>query len=104
MSYVDLAILSNVPKIIWIKRSYYYDKIIIFIMMIGMIRDIVEKSSFGVCSSIARKMGISSSRVRLYFIYTSFITMGSPLIIYLVVAFWLNLRTYLRKGYHILID
>jgi hypothetical protein len=53
MSYVDLAILSNVPKIIWIKRSYYYDKIIIFIMMIGMIGDIVEKSSFGVCSSIA---------------------------------------------------
>ena len=72
--------------------------------MIQLLRDNIEKSSFGVCSSIARKMGISSSRVRLYFIYTSFITMGSPLIIYLIFAFWINVRTYLRKGYHLLIE
>ena len=72
--------------------------------MIQILRDFVEKSSFGVCSNIARRMGISSSRVRLYFIYTSFITMGSPVIIYLIIAFWINLKTYLRKGYHLLIE
>jgi len=69
-----------------------------------MLRDIVEKSSFGVCRMIGIKMGISITRVRLYFIYTSFITMGSPLIVYLVCAFWINLKTYLRKGYLLNID
>lgn len=72
--------------------------------MIEALRSIVEKSVFGVCSLIAQKVGISSGKVRLYFIYTSFITMGSPLIIYLILAFWINLKTYLRKGYHILIE
>ncbi|MGA0257042.1 MAG: PspC domain-containing protein [Saprospiraceae bacterium] len=69
-----------------------------------LIRNFIEKSVFGVCSSIARAMGIRSSRVRLYFIYLSFVTIGSPIIIYLIMAFWLNLRKYLRKGYHLLID
>jgi len=72
--------------------------------MIEGLRNIVEKSVFGVCSFIAKKVGISSGRVRLYFIYTSFITMGSPLIIYLILAFWINVKSYLRKGYHILIE
>ncbi|MBT8233411.1 MAG: PspC domain-containing protein [Saprospiraceae bacterium] len=68
------------------------------------LRNIIEKSTFGVCSSIGSKMGIRSSRVRLYFIYLSFVAMGSPIIIYLVMAFWINLKTYLRKGYHVLLD
>ena len=72
--------------------------------MINLIRNIVEKSSFGVCSSIANQMGIRSSRVRLYFIYTSFVTMGSPIVIYLILAFWLNLKKYMRKGYHLILD
>ena len=72
--------------------------------MINTLRNIVEKSVFGVCSTIASKMGIRSSRVRLYFIYVSFVAMGSPIIIYLVMAFWINLKTYLRKGYQVLLD
>jgi len=72
--------------------------------MIKTIRNIVEKSVFGVCSTIGSKMGVRTSRVRLYFIYLSFVAMGSPIIIYLVMAFWINLKTYLRKGYHILLD
>ena len=66
------------------------------------IRNFVEKSIFGVCSSIGEKIGIRSTRVRLYFIYLSFVTFGSPIILYLVMAFWLNLKKYMRKGYHIL--
>lgn len=58
----------------------------------------VEKRVYGVCSYLGEKFGISSSRIRLYFIYTSFITMGSPVIIYLVLAFWLNLKKYVRGG------
>ncbi|MEM6964678.1 MAG: PspC family transcriptional regulator [Bacteroidota bacterium] len=62
------------------------------------IKDLVEKSAFGVCSYLGRKMGIASGRVRLYFIYTSFVAMGSPIIIYLFVAFWLNVKKYIKRG------
>jgi len=56
----------------------------------------MEKYGFGVCQYLGHKMGIRSSVVRLYFIYTSFITMGSPLIVYLFTAFWLDIRSHLR--------
>jgi len=29
----------------------------------------------------------------------TFVTLGSPIIFYLILAFWLNFRQYLRKGY-----
>ena len=57
-------------------------------------RSLVERSAFGVCQAIGDKLGIKASKVRLYFIYTSFIAMGSPLILYLVLAFWLNIKKY----------
>lgn len=60
------------------------------------IKYFVEKRVYGVCSYLGERFGISSSRIRLYFIYTSFITMGSPIIIYLVMAFWLNVKKYIR--------
>lgn len=60
-------------------------------------KDILERSAFGVCSYLGEKMGISSSRVRLYFIYVSFVALGSPILVYLFTAFWLNLRRYIRK-------
>lgn len=65
--------------------------------MIDAIKYFFEKKAFGVCTYLGEKMGISSSRIRLYFVYTSFITLGSPLIIYLVLAFWVNLRKYIYK-------
>lgn len=58
----------------------------------------VEKRAFGVCNYLGEKLGISSSTIRLYFIYTSFITMGSPVIIYLIIAFWMNIKSYLKPG------
>ncbi len=64
----------------------------------------VEKHVFGVCSYLGDRFGISSGRIRLYFIYTSFITMGSPIIIYLVIAFWLNIKKYSRHTRHTLWD
>lgn len=57
----------------------------------------VEHHVFGVCTKIGEKLGISTSSIRLYFVYVSFITVGSPIIIYLVLAFWLNIRRYLRQ-------
>lgn len=58
-------------------------------------RHILEKSAFGVCQWLGEKMRIDPARIRLYFIYASFITFGSPLVLYLVTAFWLNIRKYI---------
>ncbi|MDP1726436.1 MAG: PspC domain-containing protein [Bacteroidota bacterium] len=64
----------------------------------------VEKHAFGVCSYLGDRFGISSGRIRLYFIYMSFIAMGSPIIIYLMIAFWLNIKKYTKQNKHTLWD
>ena len=67
-------------------------------------RNLVERSVFGVCQELGDRFGIEASKVRLYFIYTSFIAMGSPLIIYLVMAFWINLKKYFTRQDEIMWD
>lgn len=57
-------------------------------------RDFMEWQAFGVCTAIGERIGIATSRIRMWFIYISFLTMGSPLIIYMVMAFWLNMKKY----------
>ncbi|HYM92838.1 MAG TPA: PspC family transcriptional regulator, partial [Chitinophagaceae bacterium] len=52
----------------------------------------------GVCTAIGQRLGISTSRIRQYFIYTSLLTMGSPIILYLVLAFWRNMRKYIMSA------
>ncbi len=59
--------------------------------------DLLERSAFGVCSYLGKKMGIASSRVRVYFIYASFAAFGSPIVLYLFVAFWINVKDYIRN-------
>lgn len=63
------------------------------------IKDFIEWKAFGVCSAIGERIGVATSHIRLWFIYISFLTMGSPLIVYMVLAFWMNLKQYilLRK-------
>lgn len=58
--------------------------------MIQKIALFFELRSFGVSTWFARKMRVDVSRVRLFFIYGSFIALGSPIIIYLVMAFVLE--------------
>ena len=62
---------------------------------VEVFRSVVERSAFGVCQDIAERIGIQASKVRIYFIYISFIAMGSPVIIYFVLAFWKNIKKYL---------
>lgn len=62
------------------------------------LRVFLEIQAFGVCSSIGEKLGIASSRIRMWFIYISFITMGSPLIIYMILAFWLNIKNHIYSA------
>ena len=61
-------------------------------------RQFVESRVFGVCTWMGEKMGVPSTTIRKYFIYISCLTMGSPVIIYLFMAFWLNLREYILKA------
>ncbi|GIL23288.1 MAG: hypothetical protein BroJett042_18010 [Bacteroidota bacterium] len=68
--------------------------------MVGLIREIqqfFEKQAFGVCTALGEKMGIATSSIRLFFIYASFLTFGSPLIVYLSIAFIMNMRRHLRR-------
>jgi len=61
-------------------------------------KNFVEWQAFGVCSAIGTKLGIATSRIRMWFIYISFLTMGSPLIIYMVLAFWMNIKKYMKAA------
>ncbi|PCJ65952.1 MAG: PspC family transcriptional regulator [Bacteroidetes bacterium] len=60
----------------------------------------IENYAFGVCSYLGEKFNINSGTIRLYFIYISFFTLGSPVVIYFIVAFWLNIRHYLTSRRH----
>ncbi|MDZ4822378.1 MAG: PspC domain-containing protein [Flavobacteriales bacterium] len=51
-----------------------------------------ERRTYGVCQSIANHMGVRAHRVRLSFIYLSFITFGSPIFVYIVLMFWKSNR------------
>jgi len=62
------------------------------------LKDFIEWQAFGVCSAIGEKMGIATSRIRMWFIYLSFLTMGSPLVIYMIMAFWLNIKRYIMSA------
>lgn len=59
------------------------------------IREIIELNAFGVCTAIGERLGIASSKIRMWFIYISFLTMGSPVIIYMIMAFWMNMKNYI---------
>jgi phage shock protein PspC (stress-responsive transcriptional regulator) len=60
------------------------------------IKHFIEWQVFGVCSAIGERIGIATSVIRRYFIYISFLTMGSPVIFYLFIAFWMNLKNYIQ--------
>jgi phage shock protein PspC (stress-responsive transcriptional regulator) len=57
----------------------------------------LENKAFGVCTFLGEKMGIASSSIRLFFIYASFLTFGSPILIYLGIAFLMNIHKHLRR-------
>jgi phage shock protein C len=60
----------------------------------SLVKYAIEKSAFGVCNAMGEKLGISTRRIRLYFIYTSCLTLGSPVLFYLIGAFLLNMKRY----------
>jgi phage shock protein PspC (stress-responsive transcriptional regulator) len=66
--------------------------------MMDNLRNFIEWHVFGVCTRIGEVLGIPTSTIRKYFMYTSCLTFGSPLIIYLIAAFWMNLKQYIFRS------
>jgi len=61
-------------------------------------KNFIEWQAFGVCSAIGERLGIATSRIRMWFIYISILTVGSPIIIYMVIAFWMNMKKYAKAA------
>jgi phage shock protein PspC (stress-responsive transcriptional regulator) len=61
------------------------------------IQNFFEAQAFGVCSRLGEKLQIPSYSIRIFFIYLSFLTFGSPLLIYLSLYWIMNLRKHLRR-------
>lgn len=56
-----------------------------------------EKQSFGVSTYLANKLNMSTSKVRLFFIYSSFLAVGFPILFYLLAAVVLDIRNYMKR-------
>lgn len=72
--------------------------------MIDQIRDYCERRGYEVCSRIGDRMGVRPGVIRLYFIYTSFLAFGSPLLVYLILAFWIRLKDYVQSSRRSVLD
>lgn len=55
-----------------------------------------EEQAFGVCEWWGNKLGIKSTNIRMYFIYLSFFTFGSPIIVYFMMAFMLEHKDFFK--------
>jgi phage shock protein C len=56
-----------------------------------------EKQSFGVCTYLAGRLNLSISKIRLFFIYSSFLAVGFPIIFYVMAALVLDVRHYMKR-------
>lgn len=56
------------------------------------IRHKLEREWFGVLTRLGAKLGIPVSKLRVFFIYSTFATVGFVFLLYLVLAFFLWLK------------
>lgn len=57
-----------------------------------------EQQSFGVSTYFANKLHMSTAKVRLFFIYSSFLAVGFPILFYFLAAILLDIRHYMKKS------
>jgi len=84
--YINITYLYLEGK--WLNQSEPMNKLISFF----------ETRAFGVCSYFGQRLGIASASIRLFFIYLSFFTFGSPIIIYMALVFVMNMHKHLRNN------
>jgi len=56
-----------------------------------------ERHSFGVCTYLGERFNISISKIRLFFIYSSFLAVGMPLVFYFFAGIVLDIRNYVKR-------
>ena len=95
---------SECLSLVMFKMLIFALKLLSEKMLRHWFKDMVERHAFGVCQQLGERMRIPPGEVRKYFIYTSFIGLGSPLMLYRVFAFWFNLRRSLRRGRSVLYE
>jgi len=66
--------------------------------MIEQIKSLFEQQIFGVCTWLGDKLKMKTSQIRLFFIYASFLTLGSPIIVYLHLAFIIRIREFIKSS------
>ena len=66
--------------------------------MVDKIKYWFEQRAFGVCEWWGKKLGINTTNIRMYFIYLSFFTFGSPIIIYFMMALILENKQYFKPS------
>lgn len=64
--------------------------------MFTKFQSFLEMRAFGVCEWWGEKLGIKTSQIRLFYIYLSFLTFGSPIVIYLIMAFILKNKEWFK--------
>ena len=60
------------------------------------VKFLVESHVFGVCERIGERLKMPAKNIRLFFIYASCLTIGSPIIIYMILAFWIKMKDYVK--------
>ena len=80
------------------RRRFLLNFVILFKYMVSKISAFFEKQTFGVCTWLGEKLRMKTSQIRLFFIYASFLTLGSPLIVYLHMAFILSIKRFIQSA------
>ncbi|PTB96945.1 PspC domain-containing protein [Marivirga lumbricoides] len=62
------------------------------------VQQFIENQAFGVCTRLGEIMDLPTSRIRIFFVYSSFLAFGSPILLYMALAFIRDLRKLLRRG------
>ena len=65
--------------------------------MMQRILTFFERYSFGVCTYLGGRFNISINKIRLFFIYSSFLAVGMPLIFYFFAGIVLDIRNYVKR-------
>ena len=66
--------------------------------MLQRIITFFERYSFGVCTYLGGRFNISIAKIRLFFIYSSFLAVGFPLIVYFFAGIVLDFRNYIKRS------
>lgn len=94
----------NLKNILINSVTIYIYLVYIFVLYyfkMKKLQNFFEEQAFGVCARLGEKFKIPSSSIRISFIYASFLTFGSPVILYLVMAFIMNFRKHLRRRHNV---